>query len=247
MHAAVETALAEIATAVQEAGGCVLRRDADTILAAFGLPVAIEDHAARACRAALAVAAGLEQRHGGSLRVAIALDSGEVVRFADGGPDERPKAVGHCLSRAARLAASGRVRAVVATAATRALARSAIQFARLEPLALDPEAGPIELYAPDRAAAEHGRVHGGAQAGAVRRPRSRARCHGGGVRTDRREGAGSWSRSSASRASENRASATSCCVIASRRSGGRSIAAPIHSSPRPPTSRSPACSARSSA
>ena len=61
----LSTATDAMAGAVQAAGGAVLKRMGDGVMAVFGVPVAQPDHALRACRAALnivpAVAAAFAQ------------------------------------------------------------------------------------------------------------------------------------------------------------------------------------------
>ncbi|HMR31174.1 MAG TPA: AAA family ATPase [Geminicoccaceae bacterium] len=148
LQASVDGMLDDVAAAVGHCAGIVLRRDADAILAVFGLQGAAEDHAIRACHALLRLREGSAAGAASSLRLAVAVDSGEIVRFA-AGPDARAKVVGHCLQRAARLAASGRTAAAV-TAATRGLARRAIRFAPLPPVPLDPRAEPVDVFAPMR-------------------------------------------------------------------------------------------------
>src|SRR5271170_2696713 len=79
--------LVNIATAVvQRCGGTVDKFTGDGIMAVFGAPVALEDHAVRACRAALGIqdetvrlAADVKKRDGLDLQVRVGLNSGEVV------------------------------------------------------------------------------------------------------------------------------------------------------------------------
>jgi class 3 adenylate cyclase len=58
----------------------------DGVMAVFGAPVAVEDHAFRACLAALAIqeetnlwAAEVARRDGVALRLRVGLNSGEVI------------------------------------------------------------------------------------------------------------------------------------------------------------------------
>ncbi len=71
---------------VQRYGGTVDKFTGDGIMAVFGAPVALEDHAARACLAALGiqqeaqvVAAGVNRRDGIELAVRVGLNSGQVI------------------------------------------------------------------------------------------------------------------------------------------------------------------------
>ena len=82
------------ATVVQRYGGTVDKFTGDGIMALFGAPVALEDHAFRACLAALdiqheitALAAEARGRDGIDLRLRIGLDSGQVIAGdIDSGP-----------------------------------------------------------------------------------------------------------------------------------------------------------------
>jgi class 3 adenylate cyclase len=71
---------------VQHFGGTVDKFTGDGIMAVFGAPVALEDHAVRACRAALGiqdetvrVAGDVKERDGLNLQVRVGLNSGEVI------------------------------------------------------------------------------------------------------------------------------------------------------------------------
>jgi DNA-binding SARP family transcriptional activator len=128
------------AEALREQGGHVLRASVEGVAAVFGAPVALEDHAARACHAALAVLRALAPGQArGAVGVAGALDSGEVL--LRGGT-----VFGTCLQRAARIAAMAPTGAVVATEATVALTRGRFHVARAEPVPLDPAAPALPLY-----------------------------------------------------------------------------------------------------
>ncbi len=74
------------ATAVQRYGGSVNQFTGDGFMALFGAPIAMEDHALRACIAALHIqseartlAADVQRLDGISLSLRIGLNSGEVV------------------------------------------------------------------------------------------------------------------------------------------------------------------------
>src|SRR5215204_4811486 len=85
--------LREVMTELLERLAAVLRRNGGTVeyagdgvMALFGAPVALEDHAFRACLAALAIqeeakqlGAELQRRDGVDLRVRVGLDSGRVI------------------------------------------------------------------------------------------------------------------------------------------------------------------------
>ena len=74
------------AALVQRYGGTVDKFAGDGIMAVFGAPVALEDHAVRACLAALGVqdeakrlAAEVQDRDGVDLRLRVGLNSGQVI------------------------------------------------------------------------------------------------------------------------------------------------------------------------
>src|ERR1700758_4947359 len=71
---------------IQRYGGTVDKFTGDGIMAVFGAPVALEDHAIRACLAALGLqeaaqtlAIGIRDRDGVDLRLRVGLNSGQVI------------------------------------------------------------------------------------------------------------------------------------------------------------------------
>ena len=83
----IMTELVERCTAVvQRYGGGTVEHTGDGVMAIFGAPVALEDHAFRGCLAALGIqqeasglAAGIARRDGVTLRLRVGLNSGEVI------------------------------------------------------------------------------------------------------------------------------------------------------------------------
>src|SRR6202034_2500195 len=74
------------AAVVQRSGGTLDKFTGDGIMAVFGAPVALEDHAVRACLAALGVqdeahrlAVDVRDRDGVELQLRVGLNSGEVI------------------------------------------------------------------------------------------------------------------------------------------------------------------------
>jgi adenylate cyclase len=95
---------------VQRYGGTVDKFTGDGIMAVFGAPIALEDHAARACRAALDIqtdakhlAADVEQRDSVSLQLRIGLNSGEVITGEIGSGPMTYTAVGEQVGMAQRM------------------------------------------------------------------------------------------------------------------------------------------------
>jgi class 3 adenylate cyclase/tetratricopeptide (TPR) repeat protein len=65
--------------AIRDLGGVVSEVRGDGVMGLFGAPVAQEDHARRACHAALAIQSAVEALQGSSVQFRIGLNSGEVV------------------------------------------------------------------------------------------------------------------------------------------------------------------------
>ena len=82
----IMTELAERSAAVVQRYGGTVEYTGDGVMALFGAPVALEDHAFRACLAALAIqeeanrlAAEVQRRDGVALRLRVGLNSGRVI------------------------------------------------------------------------------------------------------------------------------------------------------------------------
>ena len=80
------TELVERSAAVVQRYGGTVEYTGDGVMAIFGAPIALEDHAFRACLAALAIqeetnrlAADVQRRDGVDLRVRVGLNSGRVI------------------------------------------------------------------------------------------------------------------------------------------------------------------------
>lgn len=123
----IERVFTILCDGVRRFDGTVDKFTGDGIMALFGAPTAHEDHAQRACYAALQLqddlgsyAAELSRSDGLDLAVRIGIHSGEVVVAAIGaGPIVEYTAFGHAVGVARRtesLAASGRVCVTEATA-----------------------------------------------------------------------------------------------------------------------------------
>ncbi|MDQ2984067.1 MAG: AAA family ATPase [Actinomycetota bacterium] len=68
-----------MADEISRAGGTVEKFAGDAVMAAFGVPVAQEDHVERALHTALAMRRRLEELFGGALSLRIGINTGEVV------------------------------------------------------------------------------------------------------------------------------------------------------------------------
>jgi class 3 adenylate cyclase len=98
------------AAVVLRYGGTVDKFTGDGIMALFGAPVALEDHAVRACLAALEVqheaarlAADVERRDGMALQVRVGLNSGQVIAGEIGSSALGYTAVGQQVGLAQRM------------------------------------------------------------------------------------------------------------------------------------------------
>ncbi len=98
------------AAVVKRYGGTVDKFTGDGIMAVFGAPVALEDHAVRACLAALGVqdeskrlAEEVQRRDGVDLRLRIGLNSGQVIAGEIGSGSFGYTAVGEQVGMAQRM------------------------------------------------------------------------------------------------------------------------------------------------
>ena len=98
------------AAVVQRYGGTVDKFTGDGIMAVFGAPVALEDHAIRACLAALGVqeeakrlAVDVGERDGVDLQLRVGLNSGEVIAGEIGSGPFGYTAVGEQVGMAQRM------------------------------------------------------------------------------------------------------------------------------------------------
>jgi adenylate cyclase len=135
-HAIMQRFFSTLAEAVHRFEGTVDKFTGDGIMAIFGAPIAHEDHARRACYAALKMlddvgeyAAELRRKHGLNFSTRIGINSGEVVaaEVGEGGYT----AVGHTVGLAQRMEALAEPGKVYLTESTAELAHG---FMALEDL-----------------------------------------------------------------------------------------------------------------
>jgi class 3 adenylate cyclase/tetratricopeptide (TPR) repeat protein len=140
--------------AVHRYDGTVNRVMGDGIMALFGAPIAHEDHAVRACYAALRMqetvkryADEVQRSHGVEVTIRIGLDSGEIVVCAISNDLHMDyTVVGQTANLAARLEQIANAGSVFTTADTLRLAEG---YIAMKPLGLVPVRGlpnPIEVY-----------------------------------------------------------------------------------------------------
>ena len=136
------------ATIVQRYQGTVDKFTGDGLMALFGAPVALEDHAKRACIAALEIQAAAEKmaaevrsRDNVELRVRVGLNSGEVVAGEIGRGPGRYTAVGHPVGMAQRMESAAPPGAVLCSASTARLVEGVAELGPTESVAVKDEAG----------------------------------------------------------------------------------------------------------
>jgi class 3 adenylate cyclase len=115
-----------MAAEIAEAGGTIEKFIGDAVVAAFGAPVAQENHADRALHAALSMRSTLEQMFGDTLRLRIGVNTGEVVV---GEPRVGSSFVtGDAVNVAARLEQGAKPGEILVGERTVAAARTDFQF-----------------------------------------------------------------------------------------------------------------------
>jgi adenylate cyclase len=134
-----------MADAVRRFGGTVNKMQGDGLMALFGAPMPHEDHAVRACCAALAMRETLSQL--GSTTIRIGIHSGEaVVQMISNDLSNQYDAMGIAVHIAARMEQAADSSAIVLTLATLNAARGMIDVESLGPRVLKGLSQPIELF-----------------------------------------------------------------------------------------------------
>ena len=140
--------------AVHRYEGTVNQVMGDGITALFGAPLAHEDHAVRACYAALRMQENVKKyadevrcSHGAVVRIRVGLNSGEVVVRAIGSDLHMDyTAVGQTTHLAARMEQIADPGAIVITPATLALAEGYVEVKSLGPVPVKGLAEAVEVY-----------------------------------------------------------------------------------------------------
>src|SRR5918996_3923771 len=111
---------------IERTGGTVEGFAGDSVMAAFGAPAALEDHAERALHAALAMQRRLAETFGDELALRIGVNTGEVIV---GRPREGSSwAAGDAVNMAARLEQAAQPGETIAGERTVAAAQGAFEF-----------------------------------------------------------------------------------------------------------------------
>src|SRR5215831_14900216 len=150
----LDPVLERMMAAVHRYEGTVNQIMGDGIMALFGAPIAHEDHAVRACYAALAMqdamrrySAEVRRTHGVEVQIRVGLNSGEVVVRAIGNDLHMDySAIGqttHLAARMEQLATPGSIRL---TAATLHLVEGLVQVSALGPVPVKGLEEPVEVF-----------------------------------------------------------------------------------------------------
>jgi class 3 adenylate cyclase len=172
----LDPVLERMMEAVHRYEGTVNQVMGDGIMALFGAPLAHEDHAVRACYAALDMQAAIRRyaeeirrTHGLALDIRVGLNSGEVVVRAIGS-DLRMDytAVGQTTHLAARMEQLARPGSTLLTAHTLRLAEGHVRVTPLGPVPVKGLDAPIEVYEVAGAGARRSRLDTAATRGLTR-------------------------------------------------------------------------------
>jgi class 3 adenylate cyclase/tetratricopeptide (TPR) repeat protein len=150
----LDPALHHMMDAVHRYEGTVNQVLGDGIMALFGAPVAHEDHAVRACYAALAMQAAMQRytdevrrTHGQVIQIRVGMNSGEVVVRSIGSDLHMDySAVGQTTHLAARMEQVATPGSIIMTAGTLRLVEGLVRAERLGPIAVKGVSDPVEVF-----------------------------------------------------------------------------------------------------
>ncbi|MGH8070210.1 MAG: AAA family ATPase, partial [Candidatus Entotheonellia bacterium] len=150
----LDPVLERMMAAVHRYEGTVNQIMGDGIMALFGAPIAHEDHAVRACYAALAMQAALRRysdevrrTHGLTVHFRVGLNSGEVVvRGIDNDLHMDYSAIGQTVHLAARMEQLATPGSILLTPETLRLVEGLVRVHALGPIPVKGLAAPVEVY-----------------------------------------------------------------------------------------------------
>jgi class 3 adenylate cyclase len=150
----LDGAVERMMDAVHRYEGTVSRLMGDGLMALFGAPVAHEDHAVRACYAALAMVEAVReyadearQAHGVAIQIRVGINSGEVVvRLISDDLHMDYTAMGQTVHLASRMEGLARAGTAVLSAATLALVDGLVEVRSLGPTSVKGLEQPIDVY-----------------------------------------------------------------------------------------------------
>ncbi|MGE2726032.1 adenylate/guanylate cyclase domain-containing protein [Mycolicibacterium pulveris] len=138
------------AAVIQRYQGTVDKFTGDGLMALFGAPLALEDHALRACIAALEIqevnkclADEVRRSDGIELQLRVGLNSGEVIAGDIGAGPGSYTAVGHPVGMAQRMEAAAPPNGVLCSQVTAALVESVATLGPVEEVVVKGEARPV--------------------------------------------------------------------------------------------------------
>ncbi|HTY78301.1 MAG TPA: adenylate/guanylate cyclase domain-containing protein [Candidatus Bathyarchaeia archaeon] len=172
----LDPVLEHMMEAVHRYEGTVNQVMGDGIMALFGAPLAHEDHAVRACYAALRMQESVTQyaeavfrSHGVPLQIRVGLNSGEVVVRAIGSDLHMDyTAVGQTTHLAARMEQMATPGTILIAPATLQLAEGYVEVTARGPVAVKGLPDSVEIYALTGASASRTRLHAAAARGLTR-------------------------------------------------------------------------------
>lgn len=151
----LEPTLDRMIKAVGRYEGTVTQTPGDSIMAIFGAPIAHEDHAVRACHAALdiqeairALAADIKREHDLTLQVRVGINSGQVlakVIYKDGDAFVDYRAVGRTTHVASRLQNDAPPGSIALSRETFALAKGFVRVGPFRKINVQGADAPIEV------------------------------------------------------------------------------------------------------
>ena len=150
----LDPVLEQMMEAVHRYEGTVNQVMGDGIMALFGAPLAHEDHAVRACYAALRMqdsvkryAEGVQREHGLTVRIRVGLNSGQVVVRAIGSDLHMDyTAVGQTTHLAARMEQLADPGSILLAPDTVALSEGFVKLASLGPMVVKGLPAPVEVH-----------------------------------------------------------------------------------------------------
>lgn len=150
----IDPCLQQMMKAVHRVEGTVNRILGDGIMALFGAPLALEDHAQRALYAALLMhdavdryAVALREQHGISLQIRVGVNTGEVVvRTISNNLDMDYSAVGHAVGLAARMESLATPGSTLVTLYTYRITQDYFRFAARGGVKVKGVRDPLETY-----------------------------------------------------------------------------------------------------
>jgi class 3 adenylate cyclase/tetratricopeptide (TPR) repeat protein len=150
----LDPVLTRMMAAVHRYEGTVNQVMGDGIMALFGAPIAHEDHAVRACYAALAMqeavgryAEEVRRAQGLSVQMRVGLNSGEVVvRAIDNDLHMDYSAIGQTTHLAARMEQLATPGSILLTSETLRLAEGVVEAKPLGPIPIKGLAHPLEVF-----------------------------------------------------------------------------------------------------